>query len=286
MKNIILIICIFQVINLFSQKDPDYVFYNCNMMAYNPGAAKSFSNFEVDSYFQQQQIGLENNPTTFLFSAQKSIFNKTSGIGLNVIINDDYLFKNLHSNINYAYEINIKNSLLRIGIGLGILHNILKEEWVTTEITNSKKTNFDANIGLLYILTFTKYKQLILGLSSTHITNPLVVENQINENMNFPRTYYLSGQYRYDLPNGLISLLPSVLIKTDLINTESRFSLYSKININGFWLIGLSYSTNKSVNIMLGLDGKSTIGISYDIMFGTPNIGGAFSIILRSKFWR
>jgi len=286
MKEITLIILILQFLNLFSQKDPDYVFYNCNMMAFNPGATIATSNIEIDSYFQQQWIELENNPTTFLFSVRKPFLKSTSGIGLNIIINDDSLFNNFHSNINYAYEIKFKESHLRIGASLGILHNTLKEEWITTETTTSEKTSFDVNLGLLYILTFNKYQRLIFGLSSTHITNPLIVKRNSNKNTYFPRAYYLSGKYSYVLPNRLITLQPSVLIRTDLIETVSRFSLYSKININGFWLIGLSYSTDKSINIMLALDGRRTIGISYDIILGTPNIGSAFSIILRNKLWK
>jgi len=247
-------------------------------------------------------MGFENSPTTMVFSGDMAMDNISSGVGLNILQDNNGYNSNLYLNGNYAYRLKVgDDGDLGIGLGIGLLQNKISGDWKTPDMLNSPNAgpnddpivpkqeshmNFDANIGAFYHTTFDKYNEMYAGLSMTHLTQPKFTTDAGAEGNYFPRTMYFTAGYYYTLPDGLIQLRPSLFVKSDFVATQTSINLTAMYN-QMFWG-GLTYRFDNDIAIMAGatLKNNITFGISYDITSLGNELGsmGSLGVMLKYCF--
>ena len=283
----------------YGQQDPQYSFNMFNHMAVNPGFAGANGGICAKAIYHNQWIGFENSPTTMVFSGDMALDKYNSGVGLNILKDDNGYNSNFYLNANYAYRLKIgDDGDLGIGLGLGMLQNSISGEWTTPDMLGNSNgspdddplvpkqeshISFDANLGAFYHTTFDKYNEMYAGVSITHLTQPKFTTDAGAKGNYFPRTYYFTGGYYYTLPNGLIQLRPSVFIKTDFVATQTSINVMALYN-RMFWG-GLTYRFDNDIAILVGATLKNNLsfGVSYDITAGNE-LGSAGSLGVMLKY--
>ena len=81
----------------------------------------------------------------------------------------------------------------------------------TLPSSNDKASGFDFGAGLFY-----KSEKVYIGLSSTHINEPVI--ESTTELITMNRHYYLSAGYQHDLNDKMI-LKPSLFVKSDGVSS-------------------------------------------------------------------
>ncbi|MBN2669797.1 MAG: PorP/SprF family type IX secretion system membrane protein [Bacteroidales bacterium] len=286
----------------YSQTDPQYSFNMFNHMAINPGFAGANGGICARAIFHEQWMGFENNPRTMVLSADMAMPNISSGVGINVLSDNVGFNTSTYFNANYAYRLKVgDDGDLGLGLGLGLIQNSLSAEWITSQMLydeNAAPTDdptistnqephiaFDANFGLFYHTTFDKYNEMYAGISATHLTKPKFSTNEDVKANYMARTYYLDAGYYYTMPNGVIQLRPSVLVKTDFITTQFSANLTALYN-QMFWA-GLTYRANNDLGLMVGATLKNNLsfGIAYEYGLGMDfKNKSSFDVMLKYCF--
>ena len=302
MKKVLnIVILTFLLTSAYGQQDPQYSFNMFNHMAVNPGFAGANGGICAKGISPNQWMGFENSPTTMVFSGDMAMQNINSGVGLNVIQDNNGYNNNLYLNGNYAYRLKIgSDGDLGIGIGIGLLQNKISGEWTTPDMLSNPNgsanddplvpkqeshMNFDANVGVFYHTTFDKYNEMYAGLSMTHLTEPKFATDAGGEGNYFPRTMYFTAGYYYTLPGGLIQLRPSVFVKSELVTAQVDVNLIAMYN-QMFWG-GLTYRISGSdIAIMAGATLKNNIsfGVSYDVTALGNELGSVGSLGVMLKY--
>lgn len=288
------------VSSAFAQRDPQYSFNMFNHMAINPGFAGISGGICARGIYHEQWIGFESAPTTMVLSADMELKSFSSGVGINVIKDNEGFNRNLYFNANYAYHLKVGDKgKLGIGVGLGLLQNSISGEWLGPDMLQDPNRtpdddpsipkqethyNFDANMGLFYQTTFDKYNEMYAGLSVTHLTEPTMTADNSAKGNYFPRTYYLDAGYHYTMPNGVIQLRPSVLFKTEMVAMETSVNLTALYN-QMFWA-GVSYSTSNQIIVMAGATLKNNLsfGVAYAYYMSEINTIGSLDVMVKYCF--
>ena len=284
----------------YAQQDPQYSFNMFNHMAVNPGFAGANGGICVKGIYHNQWMGFENSPSTIVFSGDMALDNINSGVGLNLLKDDNGFNSNFYLNGNYAYRLKVgDDGDLGIGLGIGMLQNAISADWTTPDMLNNPNGSadddplvpkqethiaFDASLGVFYKTTFDKYNKMYAGVSITHLTQPKITTDEGAEGNFFPRTYYFTGGYQYTLPGGLIELRPSVFVKTDFVAAQTSINMMAVYN-QTFWG-GLSYRLSNDIAIMAGMTMKNNLsfGLSYDITHLGNELGSAGSLGVMLKY--
>ncbi len=286
----------------YGQQAPQYSFNMFNHLAVNPGFAGANGGICAKGIYHNQWMGFENSPTTMVFSGDMALDNINSGVGLNVIKDDNGFNSNFYLNGNYAYRLKIgDDGDLGIGLSLGMLQNAISADWTTPDMLNNPNgsadddplvpkqethISFDAGLGAFYHTTFDKYNEMYAGVSIAHLTQPTITSDAGAEGNYFPRTYYFTAGYYYTLPDGLIQLRPSVFVKTEFVTTQASVNLTALYN-QMFWG-GLTYRFNNDIAIIAGATLKNNLsfGVSYDITSLGNELGsmGSLGVMLKYCF--
>ncbi len=300
-KSLSLVLLSILMTTVYAQQDPQYSFNMFNHMAVNPGFAGANGGICAKAIYHNQWMGFENSPTTMVFSGDMEIKKFNSGVGLNILKDDNGYNSNFYLNGNYAYRLKIgDDGDLGIGLGIGMLQNAISGEWTTPDmLSNSNGSpdddplvpkqethiSFDANLGLFYHNKLDKYNEMYAGASVTHLTEPKFTTDAGAKGNYFPRTYYFTAGYFYTMPNGLIQLRPSVFVKTDFVATSTSVNLIALYN-QMFWA-GVAYRFNNDISIMAGATLKNNLsfGVSYDItMMNDLGSAGSLGVMLKYCF--
>ncbi len=290
----------FLLTTAYGQQDPQYSFNMFNHLAVNPGFAGANGGICVKGIYHNQWMGFDKSPATMVFSGDMALDNINSGVGLNILKDDNGFNSNFYLNGNYAYRLKIgDDGDLGLGLGIGMLQNSISGEWKTPDMLNNPNgsadddplvpkqeahISFDANLGVFYHTTFDKYNEMYAGVSITHLTQPKFTTDAGAEGNYFPRTYYFTGGYYYTLPNGLIQLRPSVFVKTDFVAAQTSINLTALYN-QMFWG-GMTYRFDNDIAIMAGATLKNNIsfGVSYEITSFGNDLGSVGSLGVMLKY--
>ncbi len=277
-----------------AQIDSHYSLFEYAQNAYNPGAAGANDALCVNSLHRQQWVGWEEGrPVTTVFTFDMPIPSMSSGAGLSIVEDQIGFSNNLNVMFNYAYRLELSDGVLGMGLGLGVFNHSIDGDWKTYESLNGQPvyidqaiphmenlTAFDANIGITYYA-----EDFWIGLSSTHITNP-VLKYDIESPSQLKRHVYLTGGYTYGLPNPSFDLVGSSMIQTDFASMD--FQVNGKLVFEKKFWGGISYRHTDAIVPMIGmhlLNGIS-FGYSYDVVLsrlGSYN-SGSHELMLRYCF--
>ena len=259
---------------LVAQQDEQFSQYMYNQLDFNPGSAGSKEAINASLLGRQQWVGIKGAPTTSIFSVNAPIkpFKINSGIGITILSDNIAYNKNVGLKLAYAYRMDVNNGMGKFGIGFsaGLLNNALKSaNWnpvdgaSTNDLSipgqNDSGSSFDFGLGVFY-----KTDNLYLGLSSTHLLQPVVKYKTSSAEFPNSRHYYLTAGYNLAMKNPLFDLQPSVLIAS--VGSSSSADLNCVLLYNKKIWGGVTYRVGSAVIGMIGIELISglRIGYSYD----------------------
>lgn len=247
---------------------------------YNPAYAGQNDKLNIYGTYSMQLLGFTNAPKSMYFGADMpfKFLNKRHGVGIGFFNEGIGLFRNQRFWAQYSYKLKLFGGNLGIGVQIGALN--ISFDPADINLGNETDTNdpafpssqadglgLDVDAGLYYT-----HKLFYAGFSATHLNAPTVRLGDNNEIKIDPTLYFTAG-CNIKTKNPLISIQPSILLKTDMVSTKVDLTgrVFYKWNEKTFYA-GLSYSPTSSIAILLGTQIKNVnIGYAYDMF--TSKIG-------------
>ena len=291
--SILLLLCV--SISVMAQQDPATSHYMFNTMTYNPGIAGISGMICATVISRQQWTGFPGAPATTIFnvSSPLPIFNRNSGIGLNIqrdIIGFD---RNINLTGSYSYHLSIGSGKLGIGASFGMLNKNLEPLWhipsggehtppsgdIHIPENNENIIALDAGVGLFY-----EANDYYAGISVTHINQPKVKYTKTDTYVN--RHYYATAGYIVRLANPAFEVIPSVLVDSD--GKVTQFTVNSHVKYNKKVWGGVSYRAGDALIGMVGLElyNGLKLGYSYDFTLSDirKNSSGSHEFMVNYSF--
>lgn len=248
--------------------------YMINHYVLNPGAAGTLDYMPIATSFRQQWAGFKDAPNTQTISAHSAI-GESMGVG-GMLFNDKTgPLRNIGFQGTYAYRFQVTdNSKVSLGLSMALSQYYLdgsdfvlnNEVDPTLNGVQQKSFNPDANFGAYWY-----GDQFYMGVVASQLFEyQFKFGDNIGEDNNQVRHYYVNGGYKFDL-GGDFQLEPSALIKyvpQTPIMLDFNTRVFYKENL---WA-GVSYRHTDAVVAMFGVKrDQFVIGYSYD--YTTSNIG-------------
>ncbi|PLX21583.1 MAG: hypothetical protein C0599_07755 [Salinivirgaceae bacterium] len=178
MKKLLLIVIAILPWSLMGQNLPHSTLFQYNHMMVNPGYAGMNDGITVNTVVRNQWMGFEGAPNTQNFNAHMpfKMFGARHGVGL-TLMNDEAGYEtNIAIALNYAFQKEIADGKMGIGVGLGFASQSLNTtQWNAYSDANDalvptgddQPIYFDLSLGGFY-----KTDNLYFGLSFVHLTQP------------------------------------------------------------------------------------------------------------------
>ena len=221
---------------------------------------------------RQQWVGMPGAPKTFLVGADMPLrfLKQDHGVGLMLSSESIGLFSTMTMGLQYAFKVKLWGGKLGLGLQLGLLNQKFdgtkvyipsSDEHVTTEDgipqTQLQGMAFDMGFGAYYT-----HKYFYVGLSSQHLTQPLISFDEKYETY-ASRTYFFMGGGNIPIKNTLLEVQPSMMLKTTFKMTQAE--LTARLKYNNFIWGGLGYRWKDAMIVMIGAKIKNVLfGYAYD----------------------
>ena len=270
------------------QQSGQYTMYMLNMYQNNSAYAGLDNSLSLTGVFRSQWVGLNGSPVMQNVNAHMPVYFIKGGVGLNVNNIELGAEQNTSLTVSYAYHKQVGNiGILSLGVGGGFYQKSLDgtilrtpegfygenipinhNDLILTEIKATAITPiFNAGV---YFQTET----FEIGASAINLIEPKV---NLDANVKFQlnRHYFLSMAYNWDI-NNTFSIQPSIMAKSDLIETQLEISTIIKYNDNIFGGVafrGYSENTIDATAFLVGfkLSEKITLAYSYDLTLSSYN---------------
>jgi len=256
-----------------------------NRIYYNPAVAGSGGAICLNALHRSQWVGFEGAPTTQNVNANIPIKKIGGGIGLSIVNDQIGFFNNVSARLMYAYQFELENGTLGVGLGVSFLNQALGgATWVPSDYNTQLGPNdpsipaIDAN-GFQIDGIFGVYyenQNFWGGISSTR-----VIESAADVNSNFggastffknARHYYVMGGYNWAIPATNWELRPSTLVKLTSGSTTFDLNVTGVYN-NKFWG-GVTYRLQDAVAATLGWQVTPDIRLGYSYDVATSPLSG------------
>jgi len=246
------------------------------------------NSLSVTGVFRSQWVGLNGNPVMQNINAHMPVYFIRGGVGLNVDNIELGAEQNTSMTLSYAYHKLLGNiGILSIGAGGGFYQKTLDGS-----ILRTPEGDYDENnpinhndlilsegretgiVPIFNVGVFFQTEKFEIGASAINLVEP---EVNLNTNVNFQlnRHYFLTMAYNWDINNSF-SLQPSIMVKSDLVETQLEISTIIKYNDNifgGLAFRGYSENTIDATAFLVGfkLSEKITLAYSYDLTLSSYN---------------
>ena len=270
-----LFLYIIVILAAIAQQDPQFTFNKLTQLSVNPGFAGNEGVVNGLILNRYQWVGLVGAPKTLLFSvdASNQLLGFESGVGFNVLSDDQGNQKNIAVKLDYAYRRKTTWGDLGIGASFGFYNIAFSGDWTvpdgdlwapaTADLIvpsgNVSQMAFDLGMGF-----YLKSNGYYIGASVTHLNQASIVFVDLASTY-LARHYYVSGGYNISMADPLFEIQPSVLIKTDMVSYQADMTVdlvYKKR-----YSAGLNYRIQDAVGVLLGFEMVNglKIGYAYDI---------------------
>jgi type IX secretion system PorP/SprF family membrane protein len=258
---------------VWAQYDVSFSNYWALQQFYNPATSGMNSKLNVAAAYSMQLTGFDNAPATMYAGADLPVFfiGPKHGVGVGFLNDAIGLFTHKKFYLQYAYHQKMLGGTLSLGVQGGFLSETFDGSKAVTNdasdpaIPTSSVTGsaFDLGAGLFY-----QHNKWYMGLSAMHCLSPVVTlgTDKTNE-LDIKPVFYLLGGYNIKLKQPFITVLPSVMVQSDL--TGYRADITCRVAYSGSkhkMYGGVSYSPTNSVTFMLGGDFHGvSLGYSYEL---------------------
>lgn len=263
----------------FGQQITQYSAYMYNPAQFNPAFAGLDGALSFTGVFRKQWVNLNGSPSQQILTSHLPLYFLNSGLGLN-IENDILGARRMTSaSLQYSYQLQIgKTGIFSIGLAGGLNRfnwegsklrtpdgnysdNMLDHQDVVLPETAVSASAPSVDLGIFY-----QNENLGIGVSSK---NFYAFPFKIGEReFSLKRHFLFFGQYQLDLKNKF-SLRPSLLVKSDLVEFQTDFSLIVDYNGNifgGATVRGFNKNSLEAAGILGGwrLSDQTTLVYVYD----------------------
>ncbi len=283
MKKIFTVVLLtFFAMTCMAQQAAQYSMYMWNKHAFNPAYAGMDNSLSITGVYRSQWVNLPGSPVTQAVNAHMPLYIARGGAGISFESESLGSWKQQVASLSYDFQIEVGNSgILSLGLAAGLLVREIDGSKIRTPegqySDNEPFTHNDPSIPFLsvekgtgptaHVGIFYQSEKLEVGLSAVNL-----LENEVSlTSVTFmpERTYYLYSGYRLDLGRKL-QLTPSLLVKSDVYQTQMDFSLVVRYNENifaGATFRGYDSKSRDALSLIGGikLNEKITVGYAYDL---------------------
>ena len=301
--NKVILFCILVNISIFvanGQQDPQFSQNQFNQLTVNPGFAGSSGLINVSFLNRFQWVGFPGAPVTTVFNADASLHlvGKNDGIGFS-IINDVIGFeKNVSIGLNYSWRKDVGDGKLGSGISLGLMNKNINLDMTGIDggdiinlsdpsLPKGKSGGIMADIGLGLFYQTENYQ---LAISGRHLNRPSISFDQSGK-YTLLRSFYVSGNYTFQMADERLQAVPSVFYKTDATSWQADINMTFQYD-KRYWG-GLGYRFGDAIIVTAGTELWNGIkfGYSYDVSIsalsrynaGSHEFFLAYSVLLYKK---
>lgn len=276
-------IFLFFISTAFAQQAPQYSLYMLNKYSFNPAYAGLDNSLSITGVLRKQWTNLESSPLSQNFNAHIPMYYLNGGLGINLENDEIGAEKNSGVSISYNYFLPVsKTSLISIGVAAGATQKSLdgsilrapqggysdppinhEDDLIPTGPSSALAPTFSAG---LYFYS----EKFEVGLATSHLNEPFTTfEAQESVDIQYIRNYFFNFAIDFELSRSL-SIEPSMLLKSDLIQTQIEFSALIKYNDNifgGASFRGYNANSIDAVAILAGykINERVTLAYSYDL---------------------
>ncbi len=284
-----------------AQQVPQYSLFALNPYAYNPAYAGLENTLVATGVYRQQWSGLSGAPATEHINAHLPIYAISSGVGLRIENDAIGAHGSTQGVLSYSYQINIsRNALLSLGLSAGWLQYSLDGTKLRAPEGTYAEPNFSHNETVLPVGkvqvgapifeagAFLQLKKWEIGVSSQPVFATKLKDKGSGAFGLQPVQHYLLYS-SYTLPLGEnLTLRPSVLVKSDLAETQLEVSAMARWRENTF--AGVSFrgfgNTSKDAAVLyvgFKLNEKTTLAYAFDIPLSPLNTAnrGSHELLIR-----
>jgi type IX secretion system PorP/SprF family membrane protein len=300
MKNIFTILSLMLGVGtVAAQQAPQYSLYMFNKYAFNPAYAGMDNSLSMTGVYRNQWVGLDGSPETQSLNAHTPLYIAGGGAGIGLESETIGSWKQTSFQFSYAYQIPFRKGVLSLGLSGGLVQRQLDGSKVETPgtIYDDKGNPIDHQDPLLTTGELTgaapvfnagawyQGEHLEAGLSVINLS-----ENEIDLSLltfKPERALYFFLAYHFDL-NASITINPSVLVKSDVQQTQMDFSVFAEYNENifaGATFRGYNSESRDAIAVLAGFKLSEHIKLAYAYDFTLSKLNtvsnGSHEIVLN-----
>lgn len=258
-----------------------------NKLNWNPAYAGLDNSLSATGIYRAQWTGLEGNPVTQNVNAHLPLYILSSGIGINLENDELGAERRTTGTVSYNYQLPVgRRGLLAIGLSAGMAQRTLdgaklrtpegdyavdgvvihNDDLLPISEVNATATTFGA--GLYYYS-----ERFEAGFAARNLSEPTVDLDVIS--LTLKRTFFFNAGGHFDL-GGSLSLHPSVLLRSDLAQTQTDIAAILQYNDNifgGASFRGYNSDNIDAVGLIAGfkLSEHITLAYAYDLTLSALN---------------
>jgi type IX secretion system PorP/SprF family membrane protein len=271
-----LLIGLFLASGLYAQQPAQYSLYMLNKLQQNPAYAGLDNSLVATGVFRKQWTGLEGSPTTQALNVHLPIYYLNSGFGLK--FENDVLGASKHLALTgtYSYQLVVGEGILSFGLEGGIVQRSLDGEKIRTpEGVYQGPDAFNHNdqilpLGLETAMTTTfgagvyyQGERLEVGISAQNLSESEAQFSTLD--IQLRRFFTLMGSYSFDVGRSF-TIHPSLLVRSDLNQTQTDVSVIARYNENFFGGLGFRGYNTESIDaatLIAGFNLSTNLSLAY-----------------------
>ncbi len=258
-----------------------------NKLNWNPAYAGLDHSLSATGIYRAQWDQLEGNPITQNINVHMPLYIFSSGIGINLENDELGAERRTSGSVAYNYQLPVgRKALLALGLEAGIAQRTLDGSRLRTPEGNyTDATVIFHNDDILPVssvsATATSFgagiyfysEQFEAGLAVRHLNEPSVSLDVLS--LQLARAYFFTAGAHFDLSQSL-SLHPSLMVRSDLSQTQTDIAAIFKYNDNIFGGASFRGYNSDSVDALAFIAGfklneKVTVAYAYDLTLSPLN---------------
>ncbi len=268
----------------FGQQPTQYSLYMWNPFGFNPAYAGLDNSLVFQGVFRKQWVNLPNSPTTQVFNAHMPAYLLGGGAGFQVENETMGSWQQTTFALAYDYQLTVGQAgILSLGLSAALVQRRLDGSAIRTpeglydpDVQHPANPDhidplllngeMDGNAPEFGFGVYFMGERFQGGIAVRNLSERTVDLGSFGFGLD--RTYYLNLGYQLDVARNLIAL-PSLLLKSDLAQTQIEFTTLLKYNDNiflGASLRGYDSNSLDAVSFLGGikLSEKITLAYAYD----------------------
>jgi len=267
------------IVTLKAQQLPQYSLYMLDGYHTNVAYAGMDNYLSATGVFRKQWLGLEGSPMTQHINVHLPWYYLSGGAGLSIENDIQGAERNTAISLSYNYIARLSESLrLSFGLGGGIMQKALDGSKLFAPEGNYEGVTINHNDDLIPIgiessfaptATAGIYLQTIsleIGFAANHLTESLIrYESGIATEIQLKRHYLATAIYRFNISDEW-NVQPSILLKSDFVETQADFSILAQLNNNifaGASFRGYNGNTIDALIFLAGMNISPKIRLAY-----------------------